>query len=111
MALPYNNVKVSDLTEGQKEYVLPDNNDRENVMPMELRKFGRYLLQKMPMLKVTQRAGSITQMKRICVGILPTGTFVLILKRGLIRIGSTLDAYRTTAITVGMNTSCVAVRG
>jgi|TARA_R110000824_G_scaffold2567_3_gene11758 hypothetical protein len=58
MALPYNNVKVSDLTEGQKEYVLPDNNDRENVMPMELRKFGRYLLQKMPMLKVTQRAAN-----------------------------------------------------
>jgi len=60
--LPNNNPKVSELTEGQREYVLPDYqthlNATEGVMPLGLRRFGEALLQKVPSLKVTQRAAN-----------------------------------------------------
>jgi hypothetical protein len=56
------NPKVSELTEGQREYVLPDYqthlNATEGVMPLGLRRFGEALLQKVPSLKVTQRAAN-----------------------------------------------------
>jgi|TARA_A100000172_G_scaffold81016_1_gene72416 hypothetical protein len=58
--LPHTNPKVSELTEGQREYVLPDYqthlNATEGVMPLGLRRFGEALLEKVPSLKVTQRA-------------------------------------------------------
>ena len=58
--LPHTNPKVSELTEGQLEYVLPDYRTnlttREDGMSLGLRRFAESLLQKVPSLKVTQRA-------------------------------------------------------
>ena len=58
--LPHTNPKVSELTEGQREYVLPDYqanlNATEGYMSLGLRRFAEALLQKVPSLKVTQRA-------------------------------------------------------
>ena len=58
--LPHTNPKVSELTEGQLEYVLPDYRTnlttQEDGMSLGLRRFAESLLQKVPSLKVTQRA-------------------------------------------------------
>ena len=58
--LPHTNPKVSELTEGQREYVLPDYqanlNATEGVLSLGLRRFGEALLQKVPSLKIPQRA-------------------------------------------------------
>jgi len=56
--LPHTNPKVSELTERQRWYVLPEHNDRESSMPLGLRTFGHALLEKVPSLKVTQRAAN-----------------------------------------------------
>jgi len=52
MGLPNNNLKVSELSEGQKAYILGGD------IPNGLKRFAEALLHKMPRLKVTQVAAS-----------------------------------------------------
>ena len=113
--LPHTNPKVSELTERQRWYVLPEHNDRESSMPLGLRTFGHALLEKVPSLKVTQRAANTklwvyhpheTYMR----GWIGTETFDKTLRLGLIRIGSSPATYRITAMVGGMDSSCVTVR-